>query len=316
MSHRMTSQKPRGPSKGSPLLRIAAAVSLLFGIAAWTVYRIDRSPLEELPDSLTVRRDVAYGSGGYQKLDIIHAPGSSRLRPALMMLHPGAWMQGDKASHHAMMAEYAQLGYVTLSLNFRPSGAAKYPAALQDCKRAVRWLRVHAADYGVDPARIGVTGYSSGAHLTLLLALSDDAFEKDEAHPDVSSRVQAAVGVSGVYDLLMESRGAFPNADNDAALLRFLGESPAQNPDLARRASPLTHLTPDDPPLLLFHGEQDRRIDAEQARHFARASRALGRRDDVVLLPEAGHGRDVLPEDLRSRQLIREFFARQLRPGE
>lgn len=298
------------------MLRIVGAVSMVFGLAAWAAYQVDRSPLEGLPDSLTVRREVAYGAGGYQKLDIIHPSTPGPLRPALVMVHPGAWKQGDKASHHGMMAEYARLGYVTLSLNFRPSGAAKFPAALQDCKRAVRWLRVHAADYGVDPARIGVTGYSSGAHLALLLALSDDAFEREEAHPGVSSRIQAAVGVSGVYDLLMESRGAFPNDGNDAALLCFLGESPVQNPDLARRASPLTHLTPDDPPLLLFHGEQDRRIDAEQARHFARASRALGRRDDVVLLPEAGHGRDVLPEDPRSRQLIRGFFARHLRPGE
>ncbi len=315
MSQRMNSPRPPGSSERRSLLRIVGWVSALFAIAAGAAYRIDRSPLAGLPDSLTLRRDVAYGPDGYQKLDIVHPATPGPLRPALVMLHPGAWMQGDKASHHRMMAEYARLGYVTLSLNFRPSGVARFPAALQDCKRAVRWLRVHAAEYGVDPARIGVTGYSSGAHLALLLALSDDAFEKDEAHPEVSSRVQAAVGISGVYDLLMESRGAFPNSDNDAALLRFLGESPAQNPDLARRASPLTHLGPDDPPLLLFHGEKDRRIDAEQARHFARTSRALGRKDEVVLLPDAGHGRDVLPEDSRSRELIRDFLAKHLQPG-
>lgn len=225
-------------------------------------------------------------------------------------------MQGDTSAYHGMMAEYARLGYVTASLDFRPSGTAVFPAAFQDCRKALRWLRARAGTYGIDPRRIGVTGHSSGAHLAMLLALADEEFELETDGSGTSGRVQAAVCVSGVYDFLMEERGSFPNAEDDPAVVRFLGGLPRQHPELARRASPLSHLSADDPPLLVIHGELDRRIDAEQARRFDRVSKALGRADRVVLLPGAGHGRDVLPDDEAGRRLVRDFLDRQLRPAE
>ncbi len=225
-------------------------------------------------------------------------------------------MEGDKSSYQRSMVRYAQLGYVTVSINFRPSGKAEFPAAIEDCKLAIRWLRTHAATYGVDPDRIGVTGWSSGAHLAMLLALSDDEFNQGKESPGVSSRVQAAVCVSGVYDFLMEKQGQFPNEENDPAVVRFLGGTPRQKSDIAVRASPINYLSADDPPLLVFHGELDRRIDAEQARHFASAVEAIGRTDPVVLLSGAGHGQDVFPGDSRSQQQIREFFAKYLRTDE
>ena len=295
-------------------MALVALALAAFALVAFLGSSYDTSPLVRVPESLAVARDVSYGPHAQQTLDLVHARVSSRPRPALLMIHQGGWMQGDKSAYHHLMIQYALLDYVTVSVNFRPSGVAKFPAAIEDCARAVRWLRVHAAAYGVDPRRIGVTGWSSGAHLAMLLALSDGEFGKDPEHPDASSRVQAAVCVSGVYDLLLESGGQFPNAGDDAALLRFLGGAPRQNPELARRASPITYLTPDDPPLLVFHGEQDRRIDVEQARRFARASEALGRKDEVVLIADGDHGRDVLPGDSAHRQRVREFFARHLRP--
>jgi len=294
------------------LAGVAASLSAVLATVALAGYLVDSSPLADLADPLAVQRDVSYGPGAHHVLDIAYDRALARLRPAIVMIHPGGWMQGDKAAYHGLMADYARLGYVTVSINFRPSGVAKYPAAIEDCKRAIRWLRFHAATYGVDPKRIGVTGWSSGAHLAMLLALSDDSFEKDDEFQGVSGRVQAAICVSGVYDFLMERRGRFPNSEEDLAVVRFLGGSPLQNRDLARRASPLTYLSPDDPPVLVFHGELDPRIDAEQARQFASASKAMGREDPVVLLPNEGHGRNVLPEDPQSRQLIRDFFARHL----
>ena len=298
------------------LLVVAGSLSALSAVAALVAYVVDTSPLADLPDHVADERNVSYGSSEHQVLDIAYEETLSRLRPAIVMIHPGGWMQGDKSAYHALMVRYAQLGYVTVSINFRPSGEARFPAAIKDCKLAIRWLRVHAATYGVDPTRIGVTGMSSGAHLAMLLALSDDEFDKDNEYPEVSSRVQAAVCVSGVYDLLMEVRGQFPNAAADPAVVRFLGGTPHQKRELARGASPVNYLSTDDPPLMVFHGELDRRIDAEQARQFALALEALGRADEVVLLPKTGHGRDVLPGDPRSRQLIRQFFARHLRPDD
>jgi acetyl esterase/lipase len=272
-------------------------------VVAWMGASAETSPLGRIEAPLAVARDVAYGPLEHQRLDLVYDKTRSRLRPAIVMVHPGGWMQGDKSAYHGWMGPYAREGYVTVSVDFRPSGAAKFPAAVEDVELALRWLRDHAADYGIDPARIGVTGWSSGAHLAMTLALKENG-------------VKAAVCVSGVYDFLMETHGAFPNREDDAAVVRFLGCPPRENPELARRASPLAHLTSDDPPLLIFHGELDPRIDVEQARNFERASKALGRRDDVVLLPGEGHGRDVFPGDPGSRRRIRDFFAKHLRLSE
>jgi acetyl esterase/lipase len=282
---------------------LAASLTAALAVVAWLGVSTDTSPLARLEKPWAAARDVAYGAGEHQRLDIVYDRTLSRPRPAVVMIHQGGWTQGDKSAYHGWMAPFARSGYVTVSVNFRPSGVDRYPAAVDDCELALRWLRDHATSYGVDPARIGVTGWSSGAHLAMMLALR-------------GNEVKAAVCVSGVYDFLMEAAGAFPNREDDPAVVRFLGVSPRENPELARRASPLTHLSPGDPPLLVFHGELDPRIDVEQARHFARASKALGRRDDVVPLPGEGHGRDVFPGDPDSRRRVREFFAKHLRPGD
>lgn len=276
---------------------VAAVLSAGFGGVLLVAFTRDPSPLARLPSPLATARDAAYGPGPYHRLDVAFEPGRSR--PAIVMIHPGGWMMGDKSAYHGLMAEYAGLGYATVSLEFRPSGVARFPAALDDCRLALRHLREHAARYGIDPARIALMGWSSGAHLAMLLALGDGG-------------VQAVVAVSGAYDFLMEERGAFPNRADDPAVVRFLGAPPREIPDVARRASPLHHLDKDDPPMLVFHGELDRRIDAEQARHLARSLKVLGRTDEVVLLPGADHGRDVLPAEAATRARVRGFLAKML----
>ena len=132
----------------------------------------------------------------------------------------------------------------------------------------------------------------------------------------MSAPVQVAVCISGVYDLLMEEQGRYPNDADDPAIVRFLGGSARQRPELAGQASPINYLSKDDPPLLMFHGEMDRRIDVEQARQFALALKALGRKDKVVLLPDGGHGLEGPYLDSKHRDRIERFFARHLRPDE
>ena len=309
-------RRSQNESNRQLLLLVGVSIAAAVVVVAILAYSVDTSPLASLPDHLTVERDVSYGPSEYQLLDIAYEQSTSRLHPAIVMIHQGGWMEGDKSSYHDLMVRYAPLGYVTVSIDFRPSGEARFPAALEDCRLAIRWLRVHAATYGVDPERIGVTGWSSGAHLAMLLALSDDEVDQTGEYQGVSSRVQAAVCVSGVYDLLMEERGQFPNHEYNAAVVQLLGGPPRQKRELARNASPINYLSTDDPPLMVFHGELDQVIDVEQARQFALALEALGRADEVVLLSGAGHGRDVLPGDPQIRQRIHQFFARHLRPDD
>lgn len=278
-----------------PMRRAAIVLVLvaLAGLGWWGATR-DTSALAKFAEGLELERDVAYGPDPRQRLDLVRARGGGP-RPALLMIHPGGWSQGDKSAYHGWMPVYARLGYVCVSVNFRPT----YPAAIDDVRSALRWLRARP---DIDPARIGVTGWSSGAHLALLIALEGE------------ERVRAAVAVSGVYDFLMERSGAFPNSGTDPVVVAFLGGAPRRIPDVARRASPFHHLTADDPPLLVFHGERDRRIDVEQARQLASALEALGRSDEVVILPGLDHGRDVFPGDEESRRKIRDFFGKHLKP--
>lgn len=278
-------------------MKKAVAGLLVAGLAAVAYLGAthDTSILAKAPATLAVARDVDYGPG---TLDLARPKAAAAPRPAILMIHPGGWFQGDKSAYHPLMLRYAELGYVAASLNFRPE---PFPAPIDDCRRALRWLRENATSHGIDPARIGVMGWSSGAHLAALLALTDGG-------------VQAVVGFAGVYDFLIDTSGAFPNDENDPVVSRFLGGPPRSVPDVARRASPLHHLDAGDPPLLLFHGEMDRRIDAEQARRFAAASKALGRADEVILLPGVDHGRDVLPGDAESRDRVLRFLSRHLRP--
>jgi acetyl esterase/lipase len=287
-----------------PILFVLVGV-VLTGAAGLVSRWVDASPLDSLPDGFRATRDISYGPWRRNRLDLVHPIRPARPAPALLLIHPGGWFQGDKSAYHGLMARAAGLGYVTAALNHRLSGEARYPAPLDDCREALRWLIRNAEAFGIDPARIGVMGHSSGAHLALRLALDGDA-----------GRVRAAVGISGVYDFLLETRGAFPNDENDPAVVRFLGARPSEIPEVAQEASPISHLDAGDPPMLLLHGEADRRVDVEQTRRFRDRLRELKRDDEVILVPGGGHGRGVLPDDPGLRRRIEAFLRRELRPGE
>src|SRR5438128_6647755 len=135
----------------------------------------------EMPDNIALKTDLQYreGKSAAWKLDLAYPkePGS-RPRPALVIIHGGGWIEGDKSSFRSLkhwapgnIIDFAKLGFVAASINYRMSGEAPFPAALEDCKNAVRWLRAHAAEYHIDTNRIGAYGNSAGGHLALLLGL-------------------------------------------------------------------------------------------------------------------------------------------------
>lgn len=129
----------------------------------------------DLPKGLVLTQDVAYGTASKaQRLDILFPEDRAQPRPAIVHIHGGGWHAGDKGGRNTfeLMRTFAKAGYVALSINYRMSGEAKFPAAVEDCKLALRWLRAHAPDYGVDPDRIGVIGPSAGGHLSAMLAVT------------------------------------------------------------------------------------------------------------------------------------------------
>jgi acetyl esterase/lipase len=205
--------------------------------------------------------------------------------PAILWIHGGGWDRGDKNSHSA--AEFlAKAGFVTATLSYRLSGDSPFPAAIEDCKCAIRFLRANASRYGIDADRIGVAGSSAGGHLAELVATADPSagLEGDGGWQSVSSKVQAAAAYYGVSDLTMQ----FP-ADTVQVIEKFLRGSRKKKPELFRRASPVFYVSKDDPPLLLVHGEQDAGVPFEQSLRMAKAYLQLGLPGELIAVKNCGH---------------------------
>jgi acetyl esterase/lipase len=268
-----------------------------------------------LPEGTREFRDVAYVTGGHerQKLDLFVPPGGSGALPVVIWVHGGAWMAGSK--EHCPALPYLARGCAVASLNYRLSQHAVYPAQIEDCKAAVRWLRAHAGDYNLDADRFAAWGASAGGHLAALLGTAGDvkAFEVGE-HLDVSSRVQAVVDFFGPTDFTQMSKHAPEGGpiDHDAANSpesRLIGGPVQENKDKCAKANPVTYVTKDDPPFLIMHGEEDNIVPHQQSELLRDALQQAGVPVTLRLIPDAGHGfggRDI------DRQ-VAEFIGSRLR---
>jgi acetyl esterase/lipase len=229
-----------------------------------------------------VRRilNIPYGEslpgdkGGRNLLDIVlpETPGSGR--PILLQIHGGGWMIGDKREQGGPLMGYlANRGWVCFAINYRLSPQAKFPAHIVDVKRAIRWIREHAHEYGADPSFICVTGGSAGGHLTALTALSqnDPAFQPGFESADTS--VAAAVPFYGVYDFLDRARIRGRQSMENILTKYVFPCPPADNPELWDAACPITRVSADAPPFLVVQGTHDTLVFVEEAREFVRALR-------------------------------------------
>lgn len=216
---------------------------------------------------------------------LIPAQVSRTPTPAVLWIHGGGWEAGDKNAH--ANAEFlAKGGFVAATLSYRLSDAAPFPAAVEDCKCAIRYLRANASTYGIDPDSIGVAGSSAGGHLAELLATADGSagLEGNGGWQQVSSRVQAAVSYFGVSDLTAQ----FPS-DTVPVIVKFLRGTRDEKPDLYRKASPIHYVSKADPPLLLVHGENDEVVPFDQSMRMAEVYRRMGLPVDLIALKNAGH---------------------------
>jgi len=245
---------------------------------------------QTVPDSVRLRRDVSYreGDSGAWKLDIAMPkdPVESPL-PAVVFFHGGGWASGDKDFHVPQCVELAQEGFVAATVNYRLSGEAPFPAAVEDVKCAIRWLRAHAEEYHVDPQRIAAIGSSAGGHLTAMAALAgpDAALEGDGPYREYESAIQAAVVVCGPSDLSAMTSEENPRRKNDPAAnpaARISAFLAGPEETLAARqsvASPITYVSASAPPMLILHGSDDQVVHPDQARKLASALIAAGAGD-------------------------------------
>jgi acetyl esterase/lipase len=240
------------------------------------------------------------------------------LRPAIIVIHGGGWIEGDKSSFASKMQgvpgnieDFAALGFVAATINYRLALEAPYPAALEDCQWAIRWLRAHAREYHIDARYIGTYGNSAGGHLALLLGMQDKfSVPKDDPNGAQSSRVQAVVSDSGPIDLL----GQYQQNRLRQVVTQFMGGPPEGNRlELYRQASPLHLIKADTPPLLLMYGGADEQVPVESADQFVTALSRAGLKDvtyhRLAFVDHCPHSLIRVPS---MRRAVDEFFARTL----
>jgi acetyl esterase/lipase len=269
-----------------------------------------RGRADEPPVTLN---DIVYTKVGDQelKLDLARPASGEGPFPAVVVIHGGAWRGGDKASNRTLLAQFAQRGYVAISPQYRFCPKETFPAQVHDVKAAVRWLRAHADEHKVDKDHIGAIGFSAGGHLALMLGVTgpDDGLEGDVTADAPSSRVQAVVNYFGPTEL-----GAPDIPEVSKPLVKdFLGGTPEEKPEAAKKASPVTYTSKDDPPILTFQGTKDPLVPHTQAFRLTDAQTQAGVPGRVELLVGAGHGWGG--DDLeRTREETFEFFDRYLKP--
>lgn len=222
----------------------------------------------------------------------LYLPAGTAPRPLVVYVHGGGWVGGNTRHSGALsdfpraMARLASEGFVVASVEYRLSGEAPFPAALQDVRAALRFLKSNAAKYHIDPGKVALWGGSAGGHLSALTALSCGDHGLDPASKDPppagSECVQGAVIWYGVFDFApVAARG-------DASVAGFLACKDNCG-DAIRRASPVTYLDAKDPPFLLIHGEQDRTVEVSQSRNFEAAARKLGVKVRSIYIPAVDH---------------------------
>ena len=248
--------------------------------------------------------DVPYVKDAHerQNLDIAYSK-KGEPRPLLVWIHGGAYMGGDKAENHAVWADLTKSGYAVASINYRLSGDAKWPAQITDCKAAIRFLRAHAKDYNIAPGRIAVWGSSAGGHLAALVCTSGTAKKLDVGeYLDQSSGANCAVDMFGPIDF--EKMPQFKSPDSPEA--RMWGRATSDALDLAREACPVTYLSKDTPPILIFHGDADGVVNISQSQLFDVAMKKSGATGEFITLPGVGHSHEAVW--MKERGRIMDFF--------
>jgi acetyl esterase/lipase len=250
----------------------------------------------ELPD-VNIVRDVLYKrvNGRDLRLDIYSPKSITQPLPVLLWIFGNRWSRGSK--NHGPPLNLVSRGYIVVSIDYRLSGEAPFPAAIEDCKAAVRWIRANAATYHFDPDHIGAWGHSAGGHLAALLGSSGGVAELEGTgdNQGISSRVQAVCDMSGPSDILQfykavsnSNQGKAPEATS--AIEQFMGGSVEQNRAKAIAASPTTYVSKDDPPFLIIHGENDMTVPASQSELLASKLKAAGVPVTLIVAEGRGHG--------------------------
>ena len=266
--------------------------------------------------------DIEYARSGVESLKLdLYLPEGQGPFPLIIWVHGGGWTSGDKdLNPNGAQIRQTTRGYAVASINYRLSHEAKFPAQIEDCKAAVRWLRGNAGEYNLDPARIAAWGSSAGGHLAALLGTSGDVggLEGNEGNLGYSSRVNAVIDWFGPTDLLKMSSDSLPFPcsfiDHDSPFSpesQLIGCAIQTCPDKAEPANPIRYVSADDPPFLIMHGTRDCLVGPRQSERLRDALAVAGVEVTLKFIEGAGHGGSAF-DDAENRKLVEDFLDQHL----
>ena len=226
--------------------------------------------------------------------------------PVVIFIHGGGWSKGDKDQMAYLALNYAKAGFVGVTISYRLLSEAPYPAQVQDAKEALRFIKSLAKDHPIDINRIGVCGYSAGAHLALLIALSEgEAWYDSGKYGSFDSSVRCAVGISSPIDFdtrIKEKNGK----------LKILSAEQQKDSTLVYKCSPLNLMSKDQVPILLFHGDKDALVPAYHYKNFAKKAKTLGIKNLELNINPQGDHTYFFRESKKLHPIMMNFFKKQL----
>lgn len=256
-------------------------------------------------------RDIPYVEGGHERncLDLYLPKETTSPVPLVVWIHGGGWEGGSKEDCPAL--SLVGKGYAVASINYRLSQHAPFPAQIEDCKEAIRWLRANATKYHIDASHIGVWGGSAGGHLAALLGVTGDVKELDGrgGHLNHSSRVQCVVDWFGPTDFVRWDPDF--NGRVYSMITRLLDGDPRENKQMARQASPVAYVDDHSAPFLIVHGTEDNLVPFDQSQTLADALCKCGVDVTLQIINNAGHGGPEFTNSENSKR-IEDFFAKHL----
>jgi len=266
-------------------------------------------------DGIRLLADLPYVTNGSpaQRLDLYLPVKSTGVRPLVVWIHGGGWVGGSKKGVAAK--PLIDHGYAVASVEYRMSQEAIYPAQIEDCKAAIRWLRAHAAEYEFDPQRIGAWGASAGGHLVSLLGTTGKIRDFDVGEDlDQSSAVQCVLDWFGPADFLHWQDAEKKQVDRaDSLISKLFGGPVSGKQELARRGSPISFVSADSAPHLIMHGDHDDLVPLQQSEDLNAALKKAGVESTLIVIPGAGHGgaQFMAPEHVRE---MAQFLDKHLQP--
>jgi pectinesterase len=216
-----------------------------------------------VPGNITSKYNIVYCAYGERQLSLdIFYPKKKKAKkyPAVLLIHGGGWRSGDRSQHIPLAQQIAAQGYVTVTVEYRLSTEALYPASVYDVKAALRWMRANAQKYGTDTTKIAVLGFSSGGQMAALTGTTngEKKFEGGSCFTSHSSNVQAIIDIDGILAFIHPESAEGDDRKSTSAATYWFGASKTQKPELWQEASALNHVSSTTPPVLFINSSLPR----------------------------------------------------------